>query len=314
MCLAHFVPRQLNTIIGDVTVATNHRNFRELLEAQWARNNFVCVGLDSQLDKIPESSRIRFSPEGPIDVLNTILAFNRAIVEATGDLVCAYKPNAAFYEPHGVNGINALQRTIALIHDMAPNVPVIYDAKRGDIGNSNLGYIDAAFRSMNADAITVHPYLGAESLQPFLALADKGIFVLCRTSNPGAGEFQDLDVCGDVVPGNYMPFYKYVAHRVSQHWNSHLNCCLVVGATYPNELREVRMLVGDTMPILLPGIGKQGADVKKSVTAGKDSRGAGIIVNSARDIIFASNDANFAEAARSATFKLRDQINQSLSK
>lgn len=245
------------------------RNFRELLKAQWSRGNFVCVGLDSEFSKIPEFAR-RSGNECDVSVANTIVEFNHAIVEATKDLVCAYKPNTAFYEAHGAEGIEALHRTIADIHAIAPDVPVILDAKRADIGNTNAGYVDAAFGFLQADAITVHPYLGAEALQPFLAQAEKGVIVLCRTSNPGAGEFQDLSVNGE-------PLYRFVARRVANEWNKCGNCALVVGATYPDELREVRGLVGD-MPILIPGIGAQGGDLERTVSAGKDSRGQGMIV------------------------------------
>ncbi len=273
------------------------RNFRQMLEAQWSCGNFVCVGLDSEFGKIPESVR-----RSGISIVNTVVTFNRAIVEATKDLVCAYKPNTAFYEAHGDEGISALQRTIADIHAIAPDVPVILDAKRADIGNTNAGYVDAAFGFLRADAITVHPYLGFEALQPFLARADKGVIVLCRTSNPGACEFQDLSVNGE-------PLYRFVARRVASEWNKNDNCALVVGATYPDELCEVRGLVGD-MPILIPGIGAQGGDVEKTVSAGKDSRGQGMIINSSRGIIFASKGADFAEAARRETEKLRNLINQ----
>ena len=281
----------------------NDRNFRQMLEAQWSRGNFVCVGLDSEFGKIPKSLQWDQFWRERQDVGNVIVEFNRAIVEATKDLVCAYKPNAAFYEAHGDEGIGALQRTIADIHAIAPDVPVILDAKRADIDNTNAGYVDAAFGFLRADAITVHPYLGAEALQPFLARAEKGVIVLCRTSNPGAGEFQDLSVNGE-------PLYRFVARRVASEWNKNGNCALVVGATYPDELREVRELVGDDMPILIPGIGAQGGDVEKTVSAGKDSRGRGMIVNSSRGIIFASKGADFAEAARRETEKLRDFINQ----
>ena len=301
----------------------NDRNFRQMLEAQWSRGNFVCVGLDSEFGKIPESAR-RSGNECDVSVANTIVAFNLAIVEATKDLVCAYKPNAAFYEAYGDEGIGALQRTIVDIHAIAPDVPVILDAKRADIGNTNAGYVDAAFGFLRADAITVHPYLGAEALQPFLARAEKGVIVLCRTSNPGAGEFQDLPVAIDNEEGKFLAealgiepkmygyvakLYQHVAYRVAKHWNKNGNCALVVGATYPNELREVRELVGD-MPILIPGIGAQGGDVEKTVSAGKDSRGQGMIINSSRGVIFASKGTDFAEAARRETEKLRDTINQ----
>lgn len=301
-----------------------NRNFRELLEAQWSRGNFVCVGLDSEFGKIPESLRWDQFWRERKDVANVIVAFNRAIVEATRDLVCAYKPNAAFYEAYGDQGLAALHRTIVDIHAIAPNVPVILDAKRADIGNTNAGYVEAAFEFLQADAITVHPYLGAEALQPFLARAEKGVIVLCRTSNPGAGEFQDLPVAIDSEEGQYLgvvfglepkqygyvaKLYQHVAWCVAHKWNKNGNCALVVGATYPDELREVRGVVGD-MPILIPGIGAQGGDVEKTVSAGKDSRGQGMIINSSRGIIFASKGADFAEAARRETEKLRDLINQ----
>jgi orotidine-5'-phosphate decarboxylase len=273
------------------------RDFRKLLEARWERGNFVCIGLDSELSKIPDA--VRAYDDG---VVNAILRFNRAIVEATKDLACAYKPNIAFYEAHGKDGFVALRRTIIAVHHLAPEVPVILDAKRGDIGSTNASYVEAAFEFLQADAITVHPYLGAEALQPFLARAEKGVIVLCRTSNPGAGEFQDLSVNGE-------PLYRFVARRVASEWNKSGNCALVVGATYPDELREVREIVGD-MPILIPGIGAQGGDVEKTVTAGKDSRRRGMIINSSRGIIFASSGRDFAEAARRETEKLHNLINQ----
>lgn len=288
----------------------SERNFRQLLETHWSRGNFVCIGLDSDVWKIP-IEHIPYSKY--LDAGQIQIIFNRMIVEATRDLVCAYKPNSAFYEARGAEGIEALRRTIADIHALAPEIPVILDAKRADIDNTNAGYIDAAFGFFRADAITVHPYLGAQALQPFLARAEKGVIVLCRTSNPGAGEFQDLKVSYQSrnVPmcTHIVPLYQYVAKRVAEEWNKNGNCALVVGATYPDELREVRGLVGD-MPILIPGIGAQGGDVEKTVSAGKDSRGQGIIVNSSCGIIFASNGADFAEAARRETEKLRDLINQ----
>ena len=299
------------------------RNFRELLEARWAEGNFVCVGLDSEYDKIPLS--VPRDIQGPF---GTITRFNRAIVEATKDIVCAYKPNTAFYEAFGDSGMLALQRTIVDIRDIAPDVPVILDAKRGDIGNTNAGYAQMAFDYLGADAITVNPYLGAEALKPFLDRAEKGVIVLCRTSNPGAGEFQDLRVSitrrefDNMSLGQWLaplftttatlPFYQYVAYRVaarSGEWSKNNNCALVVGATYPRELEEVRRIVG-AMPILIPGVGTQGGDLEKTVKAGKDSRGRGMIINSSRGIIFASSGPDFADAARRATLALRDQINQ----
>lgn len=291
-----------------------NRNFMQMLEAQWEKENFVCVGLDSEYEKIPDSISL---PKLPLRKGTAIWKFNRFIVEATKDLVCAYKPNIAFYEAHGDAGLDALKYTISCIHDLAPDVPVILDAKRADIGNTNKGYIKMAFDYLKTDAITVHPYLGKEALQPFLDCADKGIIVLCRTSNKGAGEFQDriVEVTDEEAKQwglprfTLMPLYQLVAYRVSREWNVNGNCALVVGATYPEELAAVRQIVGDT-PILIPGIGAQGGDVEKTVKAGKDSRNKGMIINSSRGIIFASNGPDFAEAARRETMKLRDLINK----
>lgn len=278
----------------------NKRNFMALLRAKWDERKFVCVGLDPDLAKMPECVRSEYEAD-------TIVSFNKAIVDATKDLVCAYKPNVAFYEAYGSAGITGLRRTIEYINTVAPDVPVILDAKRADIGNTNAGYVDSAFKYLGADAITVHPYLGAEALQPFLDCEDKGIIVLCRTSNRGASEFQDKSV--SVVPGFNMPLYQYVARQVATEWNKNGNCMLVVGATYPGELQKVRSIVGD-MPILIPGIGAQGGDVEKTVLAGKDSRRQGMIINSSRGIIYASSGPDFAEAAREETFKLHNLINQ----
>jgi orotidine-5'-phosphate decarboxylase len=309
----------------------SERNFLELLEARWAEGKFVCVGLDSELGKIPEAAQTSDSENQEnllgLDPLGTLFCFNRAIVDTTHDLVCAYKPNTAFYEEHGPLGWQALKGTIEYIHEVAPGVLVILDAKRGDIGNTNLGYVRMAFDHLQADAITVHPYLGGEALQPFLDRADKGIFVLCRTSNSGAGEFQDCRVSVSLEEvralaavgaspwtadfrGHYLTtMSNHVAYQVSNHWNANRNCALVVGATYPFELESVRRIVGD-MPILIPGIGAQGGDVEATVKAGKDSRGWRMIINSSRGIIFASSGPDFADAARRETLELREQINR----
>lgn len=287
----------------------NDRNFMALLRAQWENGKFVCVGLDSELWKIPEAAQLSDSTRADrgIDSETSLIEFNRGIVDATEDIVCAYKPNIAFYEAYGNEGLSALHETIRYINQTAPDVPVILDAKRADIGNTNAGYVSAAFDYLNADAITVNPYFGGEALQPFLDRADKGIIVLCRTSNPGAGEFQDKYI--SVVPGHNMQLYQYVARQVATEWNKNGNCLLVVGATNPEELAKVRSIVGD-MPILIPGIGAQGGDIEKTVTAGKDSRGQGMIINSSRGIIYASNGSDYAEAARKETLKLHNLINQ----
>ncbi len=222
----------------------NDRNFRQMLENQWSRGNLVSVGLDSEFGKIPRISHdvmrpLRWDPPVGIEVGPTIVAFNRAIVEATMDFVCAYKPNAAFYEAYGAEGIAALRHTVANIHEIAPDVPVILDAKRADIGNTNEGYAKFAFDYLGADAITVHPYLGHEAMAPFLKYKNKGIFVICRTSNPGAGEFQDMPVAVGMGGRVTEPLYKMIARNVAKVWNKNNNCGLVVGATYPNKLRNL---------------------------------------------------------------------------
>jgi orotidine-5'-phosphate decarboxylase len=273
------------------------RNFGQLIAGQWAQKKFLCVGLDSDYEKIPEAARV----DG---VCKTILAFNRAIVDATKDLVCAYKPNSAFYESHGDEGWAALRETIQYISETAPDVPVIVDAKRADIGNTNSGYVAAMFDHLHADAVTVHPYLGAEAIAPFLERKEKGIIVLCRTSNPGAGELQDLDVGGK-------PLYQVVARHVKEKWNTNGNCGVVVGATYPRELAEVRHIIGD-MPILIPGVGAQGGDLDASVKAAKNNRGEGFIIASSRAVIFASEKNDFAGAARAKAQALDGAIKKAL--
>ena len=299
------------------------RNFRELIENKWSEGKFLCVGLDSEISKIPNHVFVHLRNE-LMEERSAQFLFNVLIVNATHDLVCAYKINSAFYEAQGANGVDALYHTIRHAQRVAPSVPLILDAKRADIGDTNIGYAQMAFEYLKADAITVHPYLGAEALQPFLDRADKGIFVLCRTSNLGAAEFQDLRVepsleeakkfglawdSSDRNPEpcwvvNKIPLYQYIAYHVAKNWNKNNNCALVVGATYPDELREVRKIVGD-MPILIPGAGAQGGDVEKTVKAGRDSRGKGMIINSSRGIIFSDDP-------RQETLKLHNLISQNL--
>jgi orotidine-5'-phosphate decarboxylase len=273
-------------------------SFITKLEACWQRDNFVCVGLDSDYEQIPDVIKTGRSVE------DALFHFNREIIDATHDLVCAYKPNAAFYEAQGEAGWRALVTSVRYMHETYPQIPVILDAKRADIGSTNLGYVQSAFDYIGVDAITVHPYLGREALASFLARKEKGIFVLVKTSNPGSGEFQDLPVGPEQEP-----LYLVVARHVAQEWNSNGNCAIVVGATYPEELRRARALVGD-MPILIPGIGTQGGEVAATVQAGKDSRGGGMIISASRSIIFASKESDFAEAARVAAEQLRAEINR----
>lgn len=272
----------------------SERNFNALLQAKWDGGKFVCVGLDSKYAKIPQYMR---SVGG--GVKNTIFKFNQMIVEATKDIVCCYKPNIAFYE--GDQGKRALYDTINFIHDTAPTVPVILDVKQGDIDNTNDGYVVDDFDWYDADAITVHNYMGMQAMEPFLSQKDKGIFPLCRTSNKGADEFQNL------MLANGERLYQKVARNVAGAWNKNGNCGLVVGATCPEELQLVRHIVGD-MPILIPGIGAQGGDLERTVLAGKNSKNQGMIINSSRAIIFASNGPDFAEAARLETQRLHDSI------
>lgn len=252
----------------------------------WGKEKFVCVGLDPVVEKLPKG-------------INDFYEFNRKIIDATYDLVAAYKPNSAFYEGLGSIGIEQLKKTIDYIQEKYPDIFVLLDAKRADIGNTNEGYVKFAFEYLSSDGITVQPYLGQEALEPFLKL-EKGVFVLCRTSNPGAGEFQDLSNEG-------MPLYQKVAERVSSQWNTNINCGLVIGATYPEELLEVRN-IDHNIPILIPGVGAQGGDIESTVNAVKRN----FLISSSRGIIFASNGTDFAEAARRETEKINRQILSSL--
>lgn len=262
------------------------------LEKIIAKNNsLVCVGLDSDIAKLPPVLHDAPTPQ---------FLFNAAIVDATRDLVCAYKPNTAFYEARGEVGIKELKMTCDYIKETCPEIPIIIDAKRADIGNTNNGYVEFVFDYLGADAVTLHPYLGREAIEPFLKRADKAAIILCRTSNPGAKEFQDLVINGE-------PLYKTVAKKVVSEWNANNNCMLVVGATYPDELAAVRAIAPD-MTLLVPGIGAQGGDVEKILKAGLNKNKTGMIINSSRGIIFASNGEDFAEKAREETLKLRDEI------
>lgn len=255
-------------------------------------NSLACIGLDSDHRKLP--AHLKDQPQAQLE-------FNKAIIDATGDLVCSFKANSAFYEALGADGLEQLRQTTEYLHQKFPGVPMILDAKRADIGNTNNGYIEYAFEYLGVDAITLHPYLGGEALQPFLDVKGKGMIVLCRTSNPGAAEFQDLLVDGK-------PVYQHVAQTVKT-WNKNNNCSLVVGATYPEEMKIIRELVGDDMVFLVPGIGAQGGDLKAVMQAGI-AGDRGLIIHSARQIIFASGGKDFAEVARVEATTLRDEINK----
>ena len=261
------------------------------LRAAWdEKDSLACVGLDPLIERLPAHIAAHASP---------IFHFNKAIIDATADLVCAYKPQFAHYA--ACEAEDQLERTIEYIHRAYPGIPVILDAKRGDVGSTADRYAIEAFERYGADAVTVNPYLGGDSLEPFLRYADRGILVVCRTSNPGARDLQDLDVGGRKL-------FAVVAELAATRWNSRGNCLLVVGATYPQELAEVRAITGD-MPFLLPGVGAQGADVRAAVAAGQSADGRGLIVSSSRAIIHASSGVDFAAAARAATIRLRDEVN-----
>ncbi len=251
-------------------------------------NSLVCVGLDSDVEKLPEQFKKLSQPQ---------FEFNKWIIDETHEYVAAYKPNIAFYEARGTKGIEELKLTIEYLHERHPDIFTICDAKRADIGNTNRGYVSFLFDWMGFDALTLHPYLGKEALEPFLARKDKASIILCRTSNPGAGELQDLLVDGK-------PLWYHVANKVANEWNKNDNCMLVVGATYPEEMKEIRKVVVD-MTFLIPGIGAQGGDVKATVEAGKNGDGRGMIISSSREIIFSADPA-------SVTKDLRDSVNAQL--
>jgi len=267
-------------------------HFMQALQQAWTRNNsLVCVGLD------PEPSKFPAHLQGRADA---VFEFCRGIVDATADLVCSYKPQIAHFA--ALRADDALERLIAHIHAKHPGIPVILDAKRGDIGSTAQHYVSEAFDRYAADAVTLNPYLGRDSVQPFLDRADKGVILLCHTSNPGAADLQDLDVGGK-------PLYQHVAQIIARDWNIHGNCALVTGATWPEQLAEVRAIVGD-VPLLVPGIGAQGGDVEAVVRNGRTTAGTGLMISSSRAILYAGKGADFAEAARRATLDLRDSINR----
>lgn len=307
---------------GALDGAPSAAPFMERLRARWEQaRTLLCVGLDPELERLPAA--IRGSDRGSMPALDpehddsqaeeALVTFNRAIVDATADLVCAFKPNAAFYEAVGPAGYRALMRTITYIHRRYPEVPVLLDAKRGDIGSTSAAYARAAFDVCGADAITLQPYLGYEALVPFLERADKGAFVLCRTSNPGAGEFQDLHVANGAQAGDEQPsdepLYLRLAQRVASAWNVRGNCGLVVGATYPAELRRVRERIGD-LPVLVPGIGAQGGSLEATLQAGLDSQGQGLVISVSRSVLYASDGPDFAAAARQEARRLWHEIDR----
>jgi len=267
----------------------------ELLAGRLEAQRHLVVGLDPVVERLPEAVAPGASPA------QRVVEFNRRIVAATAGVAAAYKPNSAFYEALGEDGVRALAETIAAIRERAPETAVILDAKRADIGSTNAGYVAAAFDQLGADAITVHPYLGGEALAPFLERAEKLVFVLARTSNPGAGELQDLVADG-------LPLYRHVARAVARDWNAAGNCGLVVGATYPAEMRAIREDVPAGMPILVPGAGAQGGDVAAVVAANRDAGSDAFLIAASRSILYASPGEDFAEAAGAAAEALDAEI------
>lgn len=266
-------------------------NFVEKLAEVVRKNQSrLCVGLDPDPGLMPDGIGV--------------FEFNKAVIDATRDLVCAYKPQFAFYEALGQEGMAALRQTIEYIPG---EIVTIADAKRGDIGNTSRAYARAIFDDLGCDAATVNPYLGFDCIEPFIEYREKGVFVLCRTSNPGAADFQSLRC---ETESGLLPLFEIVARKASQ-WNKYGNIGLVVGATFPEELRQVRQGYPE-MPLLIPGIGAQGGDLALTVRYGADSKGERTIVNSSRQIIYASRGKDFATAARGAALELRDQINQYL--
>ena len=267
--------------------------FMQQLRDRWsAANSLVCVGLDPEPAKFP--ARFAGDPEA-------VFAFCRDIVDATAEYACCFKPQVAHFAALGAEA--ALSRVIAHVHAAHPGIPVILDAKRGDIGSTAQHYAAEAFDRYGADAVTANPYLGRDSLQPFLDRADRGVVILCRTSNPGAGDLQDLAVADG------RPLYQHVAEKVARDWNANGNCMLVVGATWPEQLREVRAIVGD-LPFLVPGVGAQGGDAEAVVRNAKAADGTGLVVSSSRAILYASNGDDFAGAAAGAARSLRDELNR----
>ncbi|HEU4774112.1 MAG TPA: orotidine-5'-phosphate decarboxylase [Lysobacter sp.] len=274
--------------------------FMQALKQRWSdADSLVCVGLDPEPAKFPA----QFA-----DDPDAVFHFCRDIVDATAVHACAFKPQIAHFAALGAE--DALARLIAHIHATHPGIPVILDAKRGDIGSTAQHYASEAFDRYRADAVTANPYLGRDSMQPFLDRADRGVVILCRTSNPGASDLQDLLVTGDGIERPLeRPLYQHVAETVARDWNDHGNCALVVGATWPEQLREVRAIVGD-LPFLVPGVGAQGGDVEAVVKNAKTDDGTGLMVSSSRAVLYASRGGDFAEAAATVASQLREQINR----
>jgi orotidine-5'-phosphate decarboxylase len=264
------------------------------LSAAWARNDsLLCVGLDPDLARLP--AHLKDQPD-------SIVRFCKAIIDATADLACAFKPQIAYFAALGAEA--QLEEICRYLRTAYPHIPLILDAKRGDIGATAQQYAREAFERYGADAVTVNPYMGFDSVEPYMAWQDRGVIVLCRTSNAGGSDLQFLDVGGQ-------PLYQHVARLVADKWNRNGQCALVVGATFPEELAQVRAIVGD-MPLLVPGIGAQGGDVEATVRAGRTAGGTGMMISSSRAILYAApgEGEDFVAAARRVARETRDEINR----
>ena len=253
------------------------------------KNSYLAIGLDPDMDRLPGFL---------MDFESPLLEFNKSIINATSDLVCAYKLNTAFYEHFGVQGWRALRKTIELIPE---DTLTIIDGKRGDIGNSSEKYARMAFAELNGDAATVNPYMGYDSVEPFLQEESRGAFILCLTTNPGAEDFQYLKM-GDRT------LFEHVAQRAVA-WNRKGNVGLVVGATRSDEFRAIRTIAPE-LPFLVPGVGAQGGDLERAVLGAADKNGEGFVISVSRGILYVSDDLDFAQASREKTEEFRDRINK----
>ena len=280
-----------NFLSGNRKPTSSRPQWTSLLSTAWQKNNsLLCVGLDPDPSRLPP--HLRQHPRA-------IYEFLRQIVDATADLVCAFKPQIACFSAERAE--DQLEQIIAYIHTEYPSIPVILDAKRGDIGSTAAFYAKEAFVRYQADAVTVSPFLGEDAILPYLEWQDRGVIILCRTSNAGAGIIQDLRMETGI------PLYQHIAIQVNK-WNKQGNCALVVGATVPAQLSEIRKICGD-MPLLVPGIGAQGGDVAATLSAGQTQLGNGLIINSSRAILYAGSGEDFASSARLVAMQTRDEIN-----
>lgn len=291
MPLRHDITTRYNTLLATSAITVT---FIQKLSAAWVtHNSLLCIGLDPDIARFP--AHLKGKPDA-------IFSFCKAIVDATADTACAFKPQIAYFA--ALRAEDQLEALCDYLRLQYPHIPIVLDAKRGDIGATAEQYAREAFERYQADAVTVNPYMGFDSVAPYLEREDRGVIVLCRTSNPGGSDLQFLNADGK-------PLYQHVAQLVADKWNTNGQCALVVGATFPNELAQVRAIVGE-MPLLVPGIGAQGGDVKATVEAGASADGTGMMINSSRAILYAAAAAteDFTQAARRVAIETRDAINQ----